>query len=181
VRRSQKSIALLAATFLVALLVVSCGGDSDESERAVPQTTTAAQKGTEEDRNGNGGDPTESNGDSSPENPCEETVCHLLKKEEGGGTFLCTGLEVVRVPAEAEEATEPGEPGETSEAEASETPTETVLRPRCPEGAKEIPVEGIDLEERPDVSISEDGQAAWTTQPVRIEGRIREGKFVPDE
>lgn len=166
----------------MAVLVAGCGGDSGESERAEPQKTTTAQNGGDEDRSEDAEDAeTESNGDSSSENPCEETICHLLRKEEGGGTFLCTGLEVVRVPAEVEEATEPGEPGETDEAEASETPSETVSRPRCPEGANEIPVEGIDLEERPDVRISEDGQAAWTTQPVRIEGRIREGKFVPDE
>jgi hypothetical protein len=175
VRRSHTPIATVAAIFLVAILVAGCGGDSDENDRAAPQTTATAQNGNDEDGNGNAGD---EETDSSQENPCEETICHLFKKEEDDGTLLCTRpLEFIQVPAEVEEATETGEPGEASE----EEPSETVLRPRCPAGAEEIPVEGIELDERSDVRLSEDGEAAWTTQAVRIEGHLEDGTLVVDE
>lgn len=178
-RRSHKPIATLA-TFLVAVLVVGCGGGSDE-DRAAPQTTATAPNGGDADGNGDGDGDGDAEPDSDEGNPCEETVCHLFRKKKDGPIFLCTRLEIVRVPAEAEEATETSDPGETSEEEPAETPSETVLRPRCPPDATEIPVEGIDLEERPDVQTSNDGQAAWTVQPARIEGRVRDGTFVPDE
>jgi hypothetical protein len=177
VRRSHTPIATLAAIFLVAILVAGCGGDSNENDRAVTQASTTAQNGDDENGTDVVDTDTESNGDG---NPCDETPCSVFRKRKDGGTFLCTRLEVVPVPAEETEATEAGEPDETSEVEPSETPSETVLRPRCPAGAREIPVEGLDLEELPDVRVSEDGEAAWT-EPVRVEGRIEDGTFVPDE
>jgi hypothetical protein len=166
---------MIAATFFVAFLIGGCGGESDGGGDVAPQPRT--DTGRDDDPT-NGPTGNESNG---PKNPCEETLCVLFRKG-GGGTFVCSRrLEFVRIPADTQEATGESEPTETNGTGPAETVSQTVLRPVCPGSANEIPVEGIDLEERADVSFSEDGEAAWTTQAVRIRGRIQDGTLVVDE
>lgn len=179
------------AASLAIVVLAGCGGDDDPG--ALDTLAGSGQAATTE-TNGGGGATTLTNTNENV--VCENTSCEGFAFQRGDGSvFLCSRLEispveVAVVPAagtttetETETETETGDT--TTETETGETTTETetmtVSRPNCAAGAFEIPVEGLEFEELPNVHTSEDGQATWTGIVVRVQGKIVDGTLVADE
>jgi hypothetical protein len=112
---------------------------------------------------------------------CDEAGCtgytYLKRSREGDRVFVCRKLEIDKkvLPGPRDETAElnDGEPDKT--VRSNTVTTTTILQPRCVGG--EIPVDGLRYDELPGVEKSEDGATAWTRKPVRIEGKIKDGRL----
>ncbi len=177
-----------AAVAFAIVVLAGCGGDKNSGA-----TETSAGSGqTRTKITGDGATTVESDDVDDDYDSCQETSCDGFVYRRGDGSLsLCSRLEVapeaVVVPApvttDTETETETGET--TTETETSETTTEpqteTVHRLRCADGAVEIPVEGLELDEVSEVSTLDGGQAEWTAVVIGVHGKIVDGTLVADE
>jgi hypothetical protein len=150
----------LVVALLAAVVLAACGGDEDGTTTSAPTTKT-----DDSGQGGNGFRDGPESRDQLVAEVCDEAGCSGPTYQRGGQVYLCRQLEIV-------EETVPGPTGEAT-VPADTVTTTTVERPRCVGGS--LPVEGLDLDELAGVQSSEDGGAAWTTEPVFIEGEVEDG------
>jgi hypothetical protein len=160
VRGPPARLKYLVVALLAAVVLAGCGADEEDGTTAATTTKT---------ENENGPEPRGS--DELVAEVCDEAGCSGPTYQRGGQAFLCRKLEIVEEVVPSPTGETDGEPDETVPSDT--VTTTTVQRPQCVGDA--LPVEGLNYDELPGVQSSEDGDAAWTTEPVFIEGEVEDG------